>query len=248
MWRLFRVLFSTCSAVIFDYSGKAQIPNYLRSRFLSLPRMEFVKGLMGSDEKGAALVGKDDAIGSVQCMRGLNRDYLELGCDDSLKKKSIPCLNVLEAMKRLSLPVPPEAPLPKLELGTPQIASKPPVLVSRREADAQATCTKRCGIIGALLGSTLASTAFSSNLAADLGVNEDQRELVGQAGAAAASVVSVALCSRLCEPGSKQKTYEAPGVGYTVKGSYVRNMESMDQVETFAAYVEQQQQPKPPAK
>lgn len=126
---------------------------------------------------------------------------------------------------------------PKVELGPARVASKPPTLILQRDADAQAACTKRCGIIGAVLGAALTSTALSCNVVSDMGVAKEQSEIVAQAGAAAASVVTVALCARLCEPGRKQKTFEAPGVGYKLKGEYVHTLQTKKEVDEFASYV-----------
>lgn len=199
--------------------------------------MDIVKKALGggsSPQTGAA--SPTTSVHQLESIRGLNRDWLELGCEKDAT--TVPCSNILEAMARLSLPAAKrtkETLDPKVELGPAKVASKPPTLVSQRDAHDQAACTKRCGIVGAVLGAALSSPAISGNLVADLGIAKEQSEIVAQAGAAAASVVAVTLCSRFCEPGRKQQTFEAPGVGYKLKGEYVHTLQSKKEVDDFIA-------------
>jgi len=178
---------------------------------------------------------KKMTLESIHAIRGLNRDYVALNCD---QKKNVPCANIVAAMQRLSLP----SVLPKdksntstqVDLGPCEIESKPPTLILQTDAISQATCTKRCGILGSVLASALATTALTTNAVADLGVAENQRDIVAQAGAAAGAVVAVSLCSRFCEPGSRQQTFDAEG-SYLLKGQYTATAQTKTQLDEFKA-------------
>lgn len=198
--------------------------------------MAWVKGKLGLTEAPGVVEEKRARSPEIVSIRGLNKDYMDLGCEQT--PTTVPCRNIIEAMKRLSLPVEVPTPTePSIQLGPPVVASKPPKLVLQTDADAQATCTKRCGVFGAVLGSALATTALTSPALSDLGVADQQKEIVAQAGAAAASVLAVAFCSRICEPNRNQKTFEAPGVGYKLTGTYVHEAPTKSDLDTFKAYV-----------
>mmetsp|Transcript_411 Transcript_411/g.1488 ORF Transcript_411/g.1488 Transcript_411/m.1488 type:complete len:207 (+) Transcript_411:38-658(+) len=192
---------------------------------------DFVKNLLGGSPPSAPA-----ETSSITDIRAVNRDWMELGCDQ--KKESLACKNLVKAMARLGLDTvaAPEDASPEYVLGPAKVTSKPPTLVLRTDAEKRATCVKRCGVFGSVLASTLATTALSSPTVADLGVPDSQRELVAQAGGAAAAVVSVALCSRLCEPGKTQKTFDADGQ-FIVKGQYTYVAKDKSDLSAFQAYV-----------
>ena len=194
--------------------------------------MDYVKKLVGTTTPT-----EPEKPMSIDAIRQVNKDWVAYGCEKN--DKGVACQNLREAMKRLELPVVAEASVPEYDvgLGPAKVTRKPPTLVLRSDAEKQATCTKRCGVFGSVLASTLATTALSTNAMADFGVPDSQKEVVAQAGGAAAAVAAVALCSRLCEPGKKQKTFDAEGT-FVLKGQYTYTAQDKASLDAFKAHLD----------
>lgn len=157
-------------------------------------------------------LGGSSLVEEIQMIRGLNRDFEELRCGDG-NSESVPCRNVMEAMVRLGLKPQTSSPAQPsgVVLHAPDSTVHPPLLIPKADADATATCSRRCGVFGAILGAALAaSIPLEAN-----GHVDPNREVITHAGAAAASVASVALCAKVCEPKKQRAPIAQPGVPFT---------------------------------
>mmetsp|Transcript_24032 Transcript_24032/g.72087 ORF Transcript_24032/g.72087 Transcript_24032/m.72087 type:complete len:184 (-) Transcript_24032:70-621(-) len=170
------------------------------------------------------MFGRSEKLDEVQAIRGLNADFVALGCGDA---DSTPCANIRAAMRTLGLePKAPAPPAPvEVALSTPKITATPPLLVKKADADAAARCGRRCGVLGALLGAGLSNMIPP---AAD-----PEGEALSQAAAAAASVAAVSLCSSFCNR-ARAETVPAPGACYELAGTYTHRVSDLNEVEAFA--------------
>lgn len=171
-------------------------------------------------DKMASLFGltpQPSPLDEVQAIRGLNKDFHELGC---ATQDSLPCQNLRAAMQKLGLAAAKHAP-PAVALNKPGVVTPPTLLIPQTSADAAAACTRRCGILGAALGAGLSA----------LVPTDEANEIRAHVAAGAAAVASVALCARLCDP----RVAAAPqkGAPYTVAGTYTHELPDLKAVEAF---------------
>ena len=158
-----------------------------------------------------------NAIAEAQAIRGLNKDYEDLGCSEA---DSLPCQNLRAAMRKLGLAAERPTP-PAVALNKPGVVTPPPLLVPQASADAAAACTRRCGILGAALGASLSALVPA----------DESDEVRAHVAAGAAAVASVALCARLCDP--RVEAAPQAGAPFVVAGTYTHELPDAKAVEAF---------------
>ena len=158
-----------------------------------------------------------NATEEVQAIRGLNKDFADLGCSEA---DSLPCQNLRAAMRKLGLAAETPKP-PAVALNKPGVVTPPPLLVPQASADAAAACTRRCGILGAALGASLSALVPA----------DESDEVRAHVAAGAAAVASVALCARLCDP--RVEAAPQAGAPFLIAGTYTHELPDLKAVEAF---------------